>query len=216
MKDLIQKFNKNVLNESSLSRLHQHISEHECAVISAWRDDTSDMSKCGDSAIVGDKNEARGKNLKATLLQKGYGVTAIDGSYIENFGDKDVSKHVEVKEDSLFVANLNDSSDFAKTIETLGKRFCQDSVLIIPQGGKDAYLVGTNDDQFVGLGNSMSIGDFHAGEEAQIMSKIRGRPIVFREGAAPDGTVLETLQNHKGWFKRLAIHTIAKKTLSGE
>jgi hypothetical protein len=216
MKDLIQKFNKNVLNESSLSRLHQHISEHECAVISAWRDDTSDMSKCDDSAVPGDENRTRGRDLKATLLQKGYGVTAIDGSYIENFGEEDVSKHVEVKEDSLFVANMKNTPDFAKTIESLGKRFCQDSVLIIPQGGKDAYLIGTNDDQFVGLGNTMNIGDFHAGEEAQIMSKIRGRPIVFREGAAPDGTVLETLQDHNGWFKRLAIHTIAKKTLSGE
>ena len=39
------------LNESSLSRVYEHMMEHDTAAISAFRDDPFDGSKCSDSAI---------------------------------------------------------------------------------------------------------------------------------------------------------------------
>ena len=39
------------LNESSLSRVYEHMMEHDTAAISAFRDYPFDGSKCSDSAI---------------------------------------------------------------------------------------------------------------------------------------------------------------------
>ena len=44
----------------------------------------------------------RNRKLKAELLGRGYGVTRILGSYIENF---ETPKAVEVAEESFFVSN---------------------------------------------------------------------------------------------------------------
>ena len=91
---------------------------------------------------------------------------------------------MEVKEDSFFVVNLNDGSDFTEAITSLGTKYCQDSVLIIPQGGNGAYLYGTNNTDFPGIDSTIEVGDFFGGTEAEFMTRVRGRPIVFKEGNA--------------------------------
>jgi len=185
MKDLLENWNKFVLNESSLSRLHKHISEHDTAIITAFRNNPADASDCsGEASAPSDEQDAlkinkeRNRELKATLLRKGYGVTRVDGSYIEDFGD--VDKQKEVSEESFFVVNLKDAADFNSTIAELGKMFCQDSVLLIPQGGSDAYLLGTNN-SWPGLGVKEPVGGFTGGKEAEFMSRVRKRPFIFKE-----------------------------------
>ena len=101
------------------------------------------------------------------------------GAYIENYLDPE--KQVEVKEDSLFVVNLNDDPEFFENMDKLAQMFCQDSVLMIPQGGQDAYLLGTNNSEWPGLGNKEMVGKFRTGEEAEFMTKIKNRPITFNE-----------------------------------
>jgi hypothetical protein len=108
----------------------------------------------------------------------GYGVTQVDGSYIENFDDADNRK--EVSEESFFVVNLKDDPDFNNNIVKLGQKFCQDSVLLIPQGGDGAFLLGTNE-SWPGLGEKDPVGRFEGGKEAEFMSRVRGRPFVFKE-----------------------------------
>jgi hypothetical protein len=76
------------------------------------------------------ENYERNRQLKAVLLNKGYGVADIDGTYVEDFGT-DAAK--EVKEDSFFVVNLKDDPNFKDTITGLGEHFCQDSVLFVPR-----------------------------------------------------------------------------------
>ena len=185
MKKIFENWNKFILNESSLSRLHKHISEHDTAIITAFRNDPTSGDKCvmdpppseeGKDALS--LNKARNKDLKAALLRKGYGVTRVDGSYIENFDD--LPNRKEVSEESFFVVNLKDSSDFVPMIEQLGKVFCQDSVLIIPKGGADAYLFGTNE-TWPGLDTKEPVGKFVGGKEAEFMSRVRRRPFVFKE-----------------------------------
>ena len=212
MKDLMKNWSQYLLSESSLSRIYQHITEHDTALLTAFRDDASDLSSCLEMAVDSElSNRERNRNLKATLLSLGYGVTAVDGSFIENYGNLD--KQVEVKEDSFFVVNLNDSSDFTEAITSLGTKYCQDSVLIIPQGGDGAYLYGTNNTDFPGIDSTIEVGDFFGGSEAEFMTRVRGRPIVFKEGKGE--YKLDIYENYSR-NSRMAIKAIAKKILGDD
>jgi hypothetical protein len=199
------------LNESSLSRVHQHIVSHDTAMLSAFRNNPADDSECGEGAEPSQEentgtlsvNKRRNRDLKATLLTLGYGVTKMDGSYIEGF---DTPEAIEVAEDSFFVVNLKDNPNFFSDIRQLGVRFCQDSVLLIPQGGKGASLLGTNNGDFPGLGENIALGDLSLGEEAEFMSRVRNRPFTFGEG-------LDTY-SQLSRYSRMAAKSIAKRVLN--
>jgi hypothetical protein len=187
MKQLMESWNKYLLKESGLSRVLQHIEAHDCAILTAFRNDPKDMSKCAKGSVDDNDqegntralNKKRNRDLKAMLLGFDYGVTAVDGSYIENFKQPD---QIEVKEDSLFVVNLNDDPDFVRNVQEMAEKFCQDSVIIIPQGGKAAYLYGTNESDFPGYGEKVKVGDLKMGKESEFMTRVGKRPFTFGEG----------------------------------
>ena len=187
MKQLMESWNKYLLKESGLSRVLQHIEAHDCAILTAFRNDPKDMSKCAKGSVDDNDqegntralNKRRNRDLKAMLLGFDYGVTAVDGSYIENFEQPD---QIEVKDDSLFVVNLNDDPDFVRNVQEMAEKFCQDSVIIIPQGGKAAYLYGTNESDFPGYGEKVEVGDLKMGKEAEFMTRVNKRPFTFGEG----------------------------------
>ncbi len=209
MKDLFNNWNKFLLKES-MSRVHQHITKHDSALLTAHRADPLDMSACLEDAVEpGASNKERYRELKAVLLDLGYGVRKVKGSFIENYGN--LEKQVEVKEDSLFVVNLKDDPAFVEQIIKFGKRYCQDAVLIIPQGGDSTYLYGTNNTDFPGLDNSVEVGSFIGGEEAEFMTRVRNRPFTFKE--EKETFVLETYESHSR-NARWAIRSIAKRVLS--
>jgi hypothetical protein len=177
MRNLMDKFGK-LLNESTLNRIHTHVMEHDCSVITAFRnsfvnclDDDNDEERLN---IRTNKNI--NKTLKATLLSLGYGVTEVKGTYIENYLS---DNEIEVKEDSYFVVNLKDDPDFVDNIIKMGEILCQDSVLIINKGGDDNYLVGTNKSDFPGHGEVVNLGKLKAGIESQFMTKVGGRPFTL-------------------------------------
>jgi hypothetical protein len=176
MREIMNKFGK-VLNESSLTRIHSHIMKHDCAVITAFRNKLINcMSEDnGDKLNIGD-NKMRNKHLKSALLSLGYGVTSVKGTYIENYMS---DNQVEVKEDSYFVVNLTDNPDFISHIKKLGEMFCQDSVMIVEQGGDNNYLFGTNKSDFPGYGESSPVGNFKPGIESEFMTKVGGRPFAL-------------------------------------
>ncbi len=205
------------LKESSLSRAYEHMMEHDTAAISAFRDDPFDGSKCSDAAIKEEPSEQdvlkvnlrRNKELKASLLSMGYGVTKVMGSYIEGFGSEAAR---EVSEQSFFVVNLEDDTNFKDNITMLGERFCQDSVLIVPKGGKGAYLYGTNNTDFPGYLQAFETGDFKGGKEAEFMSRIGGRPYTFTEKLNEE-VILETLADH-GRNSRWVIRKMSDRILN--
>ena len=222
------------LKESSLSRVHEHIMAHDTAAITAFRDDPFDGSSCTDKAVSEEPTEdmqepipfgskflrrpddsyktnlRRNKELKATLLSMGYGVTKVAGSYIRGFGSAAAR---EISEESFMVVNLKDDPSFQDNIKMLGERFCQDSVLIVPKGGKGAYLYGTNKfEEFPGPGESAVMGDFKGGEEAEFMSRVSGRPYAFGE-ALNEEIILETLADH-GRNARWVIRKMSNKILN--
>jgi hypothetical protein len=145
-------FGKTIL-ESSLSRIWPNTQKYSCGTITAFR---------GDKTYS--QNIQNNKKIVAYLLSKGYSVTSVTGTYIENFKDAkqkeeearliaagekvDSLPERPVSERSFFVANQNvegdDNGQLEKDLFDLGKLFDQDSVLIIPFGGKDAYLLGTS------------------------------------------------------------------------
>ena len=214
LKEFIEKTVVETLTESSLSRAWQWMQKHDCATMSAMRNDPTDLSACvnppdtdsEDSHLAFNKqpkdknsvNKLRNKSLRANLLRLGYGVTPVDGSYIEDFGLPS-AKHVN--EDSFFVVNLKDDPAFVRNIEFLGQKFCQDSVLIIPKGGSGTYLLGTNN-AWPGLGVKIEQGDASFGSEKQFMTKVRGRPFAFPEK-------LEEISQY-GYMGRYSVDSLAE------
>jgi hypothetical protein len=176
MREIMDKFGK-VLNESYLNRIHSHIMKHDCAVITAFRNKLINcMSEDnGDKLNISD-NKMRNKRLKSALLSLGYGVTSVEGTYIENYMS---DNQVEVKEDSYFVVNLTDNPNFISHIKKLGEMFCQDSVLILEKGGDVNYLFGTNNSDFPGYGETIPVGNFKPGIESEFMTKVGGRPFAL-------------------------------------
>ena len=203
MKKILNEW-RQFLNESSLSRLYRHMMAHDTAIITAHRGNPNDDSNCVDkSQVTGEtSNKIRNTDLKATLLALKYGVTSVDGSYIENFNTPEA---YEVAEHSFFVVNLKDDPDFAKYIVILGEDFCQDAVLIIPKGGQGAYLHGTNNSEFPGYGRRVQAGDLSFGREKEFMTKVGGRPMAFTE----------ELETYKKLSRagRMTVKAIAKKIL---
>jgi len=203
MKKIINEW-RGFVNESGLSRVYKHIQEHDCAVITAFRDDTDESDQCTEKAVIGGDNMERNRDLKATLLGLGYGVTKVDGSYIEKFGTP-LAK--EVKENSLFCVNINDDADFVSRIAALGEKFCQDSVIVFPKGGKDAHLIGTNNAEFPGYGKKSMQGDLAMGQEGEFMTRVNNRPFMTKEGVE-----LETYEKLPR-LQRMAVRSIQKKIL---
>jgi|TARA_X000001388_G_C2192559_1_gene108142 hypothetical protein len=168
MKEILENWNKYIISESGLSRLYDHMMEHDSAILTAFRNEYSN-----------DENYQRNRKLKAQLLSMDYGVTKVDGSYIENF---ETPQAIEVSEQSFFVSNRTNDAGFVNSIKSLGESNEQDSVLIIPRGGSDAYLIGTREgNDFPPFGEKISVGGLKMGREAEFMSKVKGRPIVFKE-----------------------------------
>jgi hypothetical protein len=167
-----------ILNESSLSRIWDKTQKHSCGTISAFRGDRTYR-----------ENDRNHKKLSAYLLSKGYSLTKIDGTYIENFGSDDEE---DVNERSLFVCNHNvgggDDGQLENDLFKMGEYFDQDSVLIIPLGGKDAYLFGTSkrDNAYPSYGQKEIVGDGKYGKVAgEFLSKIRGRRFAYEQIEKP-------------------------------
>lgn len=167
------------LKESSLSRIWKHVTEHESGTISAFRY----ASNCGEGDIYSKKqNKDRNAKLKSQLLSLGYGVTAIDGVYIENYKSPDA---IEVKEDSYIVIDLKDKGKLKQDLIKLGKQYEQDSITFSKPSG-EYYLISSNTcpQGYPGQGKvgvEIKLGKSFFGQDGEFHSKINGRPFVFKE-----------------------------------
>ena len=176
LKDLLP---KKSMNESGLSRLAKHMDEHDCGTITAFRS----KEGCGDPDAAEyslNDNKKRNRQLYANFEVLGYGVTKVDGAYIENFGTKDAK---EVKEDVYFVVDLKDKGTLKTDLMRLGEKYMQDSVLFIPKGGKGSMLIGTNNCQnsFPGYHKIQTYNDRNMGKGGEFMTKVKGRPFIFED-----------------------------------
>lgn len=179
---------KSFFKESSLSRVWKHVTEHDSGTISAFRY----ASDCGSGKLYSKKeNKNRNAKLKAQLLSAGYGVTAIDGVYIENYGTSDA---IEVREESFIVVDIKDKSSLKKDLMKLGEQYEQDSITFSKPSG-DYILVGTNKcpNGYPGYKKEIRLGKPLFGDSGEFHSKINGRPFVFKEAL---GSRIDILSNY--------------------
>jgi len=163
------------LDESSLSRIWKHSQNHQTGTITAFRY----ARDCGRGKVyTKGENKARNKNLQAKLLSAGYGITKIQGIYIENYKSSDER---EVKEESFFVVDLKDKGKLLSDLKKLGNEFDQDSICFGLKGGRRYTLFGTNDcsNAYPGKGKKVKVGDAIFGKNGEFMSRVNGRPFIF-------------------------------------
>jgi len=173
------KTNKRQIAESSLSRIWKQTQEHESGTISAFRSarDCNQGEEFSKS-----ENKKNSKILKAKLLKAGFGVTKIDGTYIENFKS---DNEIEVKEESYLVVNIKDKKNFKQKLIELGSEFEQDSITYQNKDGV-YYLISTNECEegypgFGKIGVEVKLGKPIFGKDGEFHSKVNGRPFVFED-----------------------------------
>lgn len=171
------------INEKSTTRFINHLSKHDCVFITAFRY----SENCGIGKIYSQKeNLARNRKLYAQLMLKNYGVTKVNGVYIENFGSK-TKEEIKSEEQSFLVVNLSDDIDFKDNVLNLGIEYEQDSILFIQKPKIErnleieCQLISTNkcEDAFPGFGkigvtkkfNKIKIGKF-----SDFMTTIGNKP----------------------------------------
>ena len=166
------------INEKSLSRVYAHILNHDCAIITAFRNKI-EFCVNGDYSpekVTVFQNKGRNRELASALMLLRYDITDVKGTFIENYLQ---DNSVEVKEDSLFVVNSNDDDNFISNIIKLGEMYCQDAVSILEKGGKNSYLIGTNNSKSPGYGEKETFGNLTFGNQHQFMTKVGNRPFVM-------------------------------------
>lgn len=165
------------IKESSLSRVWSQVTKHDSGTISAFRY----AKDCGNGEVYSkNENMKRSTQLKSKLLSMGYGVTRIDGVYIENYKTPNAKP---VKEVSFLVVDLKDTGNLKKDLIKLGTYFEQDSITYSKPNG-EYYIVSSNKcpDGYPGngsIGVSQKLGKPMFGKDGEFHSKVNGRPFVF-------------------------------------
>lgn len=163
---------KQYLIETSLSRLYSKTQNHAVGAITAFR-----------GTNTRDQNKQLNKKLLAYLLDKGYSVTKIKGSYVEQYGTEQAQ---EVGEESFFVANPvegDDGGQLEQDLIKLGEVFDQDSIMSYKFEDKPT-LIGTSDrdDSFPGKGQTLPFNDTNWGyATGEFFSRVGGRQFSFTE-----------------------------------
>ena len=159
------------LLEASLNRIYQKTKNHAVGAVTAFRGDKTKK-----------QNKANNKKVLAYLLNAGYSVIKVKGSYLENFGS-DTQK--EVGEESFFVANYkiegDDGGQLERDLIKLGRLYDQDSILSVPfeQSG---YLYGTSrrEDGFPDYNQKAVVGKPVFGDaKGEFFSRVKGRKFAF-------------------------------------
>ena len=184
----------NMMDMDILNRIEQWINTTEIAIMSAWRD-----------KLVNVTLKEKNSDLKAALLQLGYGVTEVLGSYIEGYSPKE-NKGKEIKEESFFIVNKDNKPNFKENIFKLAEYYNQDS-FIYKHVNSNAILVGTNSGEHPAKGGDL--GDFIKDCAMQFMTKIGNKGFVF--GHSDEVTDAKPTSFNDRKYNRIYNQTYNKK-----
>lgn len=164
--DLMERMDKlnDVIVESSLNRLIGWIKNNEIALITAYR---------GKNA-----NRERNRELSATLLRLGYGITKISGLHIENFG---IPNERLADEESYLVVNQNNDDNFFDNIFKLSEHYNQECFCYKAKGDDVAYNVGTSNADYPSYGKRERNDRFVVGVKNEFMSRLGNKGFVFTD-----------------------------------
>jgi len=185
------------LKEKSLSRVFQHMQEHDTGFVTAYRGDLSHR-----------ENAARNKVLLARIQDKGYGVTSVEGAYIENYKTPTA---LTVSEHTFFVVDLGDRGNLKNDIYEFGRygsdeNLEQDSVLFVPKGADVGIIIGTREDAWPGLGEKTLLRRPVFGVEDEFHTKVGNRPLHFPQM----GESIREHPNPTGQWGKAACRNIAR------
>ena len=144
---------KTIINESSLSRVWQHVnSDRPFAILTGFRGDYEP-----------EINQQRNRAIAADIKNAGFGYFYLDGYWIENEGTEN-ERHV--KEDSIFaIGSAKTQQKFLETVKNLGKDFEQEAILIKYDDKIVVHELAT--------GNEKVLNNFNAGVLGSIYSQLR-------------------------------------------
>ena len=167
----------NQLNETKLSRVWQLFTDdtRSVAVLTAFRGEYNR-----------EDNLRRNAALAADLRNAGFGLTFVEGHWVENQGT-DLER--TVVEDSILVSGPKiQVTEFARVIHQLGNAYDQEAVLV--KDAKGTRLI-FND------GTEEKLGELRPGKLGQIYTKLR-------TNKQASTFVFEGERESLSWIKRLA------------
>lgn len=157
----------NKLLESGLAKIQAKMELYDIGTITAFR-----------GSLTRAENLTRNRKLLSYLMGKGYSVTKVKGSYIE---DLTSDKPKEVGEMSFFVADQKASGTLFLNLKKLGTYFEQDSILFKPLG-EPAFLIGTSDRSEAWPAKNVKVKfskSLYGKINGQYFSRIKGRQFAF-------------------------------------
>ena len=160
---------ENSLSETSLTRVMSKSQKGGMAIMSAQRGDKSKS-----------ENKARSKQLEKDVRGAGLpGPTKVSGRYTENPG---TSKEIKVGEKShVITPGKKGKRKFKKTIEKLGKKYDQDSVLIQRKPSGSSTLKGTSKTSFPGQGKNVKIGSMKPGRTGEFDTRVKNKTFTVED-----------------------------------
>ena len=160
---------ENSLSETSLTRVMSKSQKGGMAIMSAQRGDKSKS-----------ENKARSKQLEKDVRGAGLpGPTKVSGRYTENPG---TSKERKVGEKShVITPGKKGKRKFKKTIEKLGKKYDQDSVLIQRKPSGPSTLKGTSKTSFPGQGKNVKIGSMKPGRTGEFDTRVKNKTFTVED-----------------------------------
>ena len=158
-----------LMSETSLTRVMRKSEKGGMAIMSAQRGDKSKS-----------ENKARSKQLEKDIRGSGLpGPTKVSGRYTENPG---TSQEKKVGEKSHVVSSGKmGKRKFKKTVEKLGKKYDQDSVLIQRKGGGSSTLKGTSKTSWPGEGKNVKIGKMKPGRTGEFDTKVKNKTFTVED-----------------------------------
>ena len=174
------------LVEASLNRIYQKTKNHAVGAVTAFRGDKTKA-----------ENKSNNKKVLAYLMNAGYSVIKVKGSYLENFGS-DTQK--EVGEESFFVANYKVDGD--------------DSGQLVPFE-KKGYLYGTSkrDDAFPDYSQKVVVGKPVFGDaKGEFFSRVKGRKFAFESSNEVD----KPMTYNGKWALALIAKDVAEELIKHE
>lgn len=175
---------KKIISESTMDRIVHWTENYEIAIVTAWRNqykDVTDKTFKPEGKEIGDtfrtvEKKKYNREFKAKLLDLGYGVTNVRGSYREGGYEG-----TDEQEESFFIVNLKNDPNFKQTIFNLSEYYNQDSFLYSPMGSDEAILIGTNNCDFPGYGNEISAGSLQKNVQSMFMTRIGNKGFAFAD-----------------------------------
>ena len=143
-----------IFSENCLLRYSRMLMDHDAGAIGFSR-----------RANTRAGNKTKKAKLLAYLVDKGYSVTVVTGSYAQNFG---TDNSMEVREETILVVDSKDDDTLKDDLLKLGALYGQDTIIWIPKG-EDAMLIGDSEWGKVSY---------------MFFSRIRGRPFALAEGVS--------------------------------